>query len=46
MSDHQREVYDTMGQMGFEEETIEWAWNRADVKTVEGLLNYIENNEQ
>ena len=31
--------------MGFEQDKINWAWNKSDIKTVEGLINYMDANE-
>lgn len=31
--------------MGFEQDKINWAWGKADIKTVEGIINYMDANE-
>lgn len=33
-----------MKMMGFDDGQIESAWNSTDIKTVEGLINFIENH--
>lgn len=32
--------------MGFEEERSRIAWEKAPIKTTEGLINWIENNPE
>lgn len=41
---HQKEVCDTLTAMGFMPDQINYAWDKCDIKTVEGLIDFIEKN--
>jgi PUB domain len=41
-SEHMKSVTSQLQEMGFEAAIIEKAYNRSDIKTVEGLVNFIE----
>lgn len=40
--EHKKSVVSQLGEMGFDAAIIEKAYNRSDVKTVEGLINFID----
>jgi len=44
--DHQTETINGLVAMGFNEAVVQQAYQKADIKTVEGLINYIEANPQ
>ena len=44
MDGHQKEVFDTLLSMGFPENDIDRAWKGSDIKTIEGLINWLDSN--
>ena len=44
MDPHQKEVFELLESMGFPESEVGRAWNATDVKTVEGLINWLEQH--
>ena len=44
MDTHKNTVYSQMQEMGFLQKDIERAYTKCDIKTVEGLINYIDQN--
>ena len=44
MENHRESVFADLQGMGFPLEEIQRAWNGSDIKTTEGLINYIDKN--